>query len=222
MFFYLFPLFTLFFGKRKFLFTLFLVSFVSYLYSLFSADSFKEYEIIYRNALLTAWFFASGGLIYFYESILKKLVPKFLTIDFVVVLLILLLLGLSSGRYLCLYIEKSFPLWKYLVAFLNVVVALLVAIFIVISDKSSDPFRKLGDFSYGMYLNHLLVAWFMMWLSGKIGFYVFGRINELSFGVFTVVGSVLFSWLTFTLIERPLQKIRSRIRSFPSFKKSLD
>jgi peptidoglycan/LPS O-acetylase OafA/YrhL len=74
---------------------------------------------------------------------------------------------------------------------------------------------RIGDLSYGIYLNHLMVAGLLLWLAQAVGSEVFGHYGAISFGVWAIVASSLFAALTFNVIERPVEMLRRRLKTRP-------
>jgi peptidoglycan/LPS O-acetylase OafA/YrhL len=65
-----------------------------------------------------------------------------------------------------------------------------------------------GNLCYGVYLNHFLVAGLLLHLG--VGAYV--SPGTLAFGCAVLLGSVAMASLTYWTIERPLDRVRSRVR----------
>jgi len=74
---------------------------------------------------------------------------------------------------------------------------------------------RLGDLSYGIYLNHFLVAGLLLWLSEAVGWELFGRYDRAAFGVYAILACALFAALTFNLVERPIEILRRKIKRRP-------
>jgi peptidoglycan/LPS O-acetylase OafA/YrhL len=56
---------------------------------------------------------------------------------------------------------------------------------------------KLGNLSYGIYLNHFMVAGLLLWLMEAIGHEVFGFYASAGFGISLAIASSLVAALTF-------------------------
>ncbi len=72
---------------------------------------------------------------------------------------------------------------------------------------------RLGDLSYGIYLNHFLVAGLLLWLAEAIGGEPFGRYGRASFGLVAILACALFAALTFHVVERPIEVLRRKIKA---------
>lgn len=205
-------LFVLFEPKRV-LSIVFCASLGYFLVSMYRADSFAVFDaFIYKDALSTAWFFTTGGLLYVYADRVRGLAER-VPCAAAIAAMIVLMLTVASGRYLAAMLEASGTHWKAVVIGSNVAMAIVSLTVIVSAPKRETPqSRWLGDLSYGMYLNHFLVAWGVNWFGTATGIYPFGRINDVSYGVAAVLLSASFAWLTFRLIEMPVQKLRTAIR----------
>jgi peptidoglycan/LPS O-acetylase OafA/YrhL len=71
---------------------------------------------------------------------------------------------------------------------------------------------RLGDLSYGIYLNHFAVAAILLWIAEAHGSEVFGRFNKPEFGLWAALACVLMAAATFNLIERPIENLRRKIK----------
>ena len=69
----------------------------------------------------------------------------------------------------------------------------------------SAPLRAAGRYSYGLYVYHPLVMWWIVrhaqWLER----------NELRFVVGAAVGSAAVAWLSYHLFEGPILRLRDRL-----------
>ncbi len=218
--FYLIPLLALLFVKQTKIVLYFIFSGSMYLFCehlFFLEGVFKDYdEWVYREVFRTAWLFAFGGLIYFHLPTFRKFTSTKM-LPLTLVGFAVCLLGFSSGRYVKFFLESSDPGWNWIVFFSVLLVALFVGIIIIVAHADGNGIeprwsRTLGELSYGVYLNHFLVAWIMNYLSMQLGFHVFGRIHDMGFGIIALAISAGMAWITYTCIERPLMRVRSWIR----------
>lgn len=100
---------------------------------------------------------------------------------------------------------------------LSVLAGLAVGIPIVISLKKNENSKKfsVGDLSYGVFLNHVLVYSLIVLLTGG----VLGEMHDLDLismaGLFISVAvlSTLLAYLSFLFTERPFIKMRKHLRS---------
>jgi peptidoglycan/LPS O-acetylase OafA/YrhL len=89
------------------------------------------------------------------------------------------------------------------------------------ADRLPEPVatldRAAGHLAYGVFLCHY-VAMFLLFLSAEWiyettgAFGVFGRYNRTAFGVWTCALSTLLAAGSFFLVERPIERIRDRVR----------
>ncbi|QJE94284.1 acyltransferase family protein [Luteolibacter luteus] len=93
----------------------------------------------------------------------------------------------------------SLPSWgEYLVAALTIP-------FLFAATQRNRVDRAVGELSYGIYLNHMLVISVAAVLFKK------ADLPDFSFVPFVVVASLVFAWATYRLIEKPIERLRSRI-----------
>jgi hypothetical protein len=72
---------------------------------------------------------------------------------------------------------------------------------------------RLGDLSYGIYLNHSMVAGVLLWLANTIGGEPFGRYGTPGFVILILIACSLVALLTFNMVERPVEMLRRRIKN---------
>jgi peptidoglycan/LPS O-acetylase OafA/YrhL len=72
---------------------------------------------------------------------------------------------------------------------------------------------RLGDLSYGIYLNHFLVAGLLLWLAETIGGEPFGHYGRPAFVLLVMAACALLATVTFNLVERPVEILRRRIKA---------
>ncbi|MCJ7597926.1 MAG: hypothetical protein MUO41_04720 [Methyloceanibacter sp.] len=60
--------------------------------------------------------------------------------------------------------------------------------FTVVPDRLRRWEARLGDLSYGIYLNHFLVAALLLWIAEAAGRLIFGMYNKPAFGLFAAIG----------------------------------
>lgn len=201
----------------------FAVSMSLFLLSVVWMDSFSTgYDNgIYKDAFSTLWLFCAGGLTYFYRSKNGRLRS---TRAFATSLagLAFLMLGIFCNRYLGELIATNAPFWKPLLIASQIVTAAAVVAVIVNAPAFEAPFSKwLGDLSYGMYLNHLLIAWALLYIASLFSVQLFGRLNTLAFGVVALFTSAIVAYVMHQYIDRPLGRIRGYVRKIATPSRSL-
>lgn len=78
--------------------------------------------------------------------------------------------------------------------------------------------HKLGELSYGIYVNQFVIAFGMMWAVEFFGrnynlSSIFGAsYNRLEFGIHAAVFSTFFAYITYHLVEMPVERIRKKLR----------
>jgi len=168
---------------------------------------------IYKDALTTTWMFGLGGAIYLWRKS-RPAAAHASAFYLSLLLVVLLMLGLLSNALYGNHIENNFRGWKILL-FLSIVttVGAVGLVLRYMPDDESRWSKALGELSYGIYLNHFLTAWLLMYAGGVVGLSVFGRINTPGFAVVALYVSTAFAWLTYRGVEQPLSAVRRRIRT---------
>jgi peptidoglycan/LPS O-acetylase OafA/YrhL len=191
-----------------------------FLYRIAMAPGWRGYDdLIYKEALSTAMFFWAGAALHVYRH--KLSVPsRFYWVA--IWCFVALIYGVYGNRYLIQYLESSAPGWKAAMIVINLLMLAVTAVIILAAqNKEEGPaVRRLGDLSYGMYLNHFIVAVVMLQLASVVGLPIFGRYNggEVSFATTGLVLSTAFAWVTYQAIEKPFESLRGLIRSRRSAK----
>jgi peptidoglycan/LPS O-acetylase OafA/YrhL len=72
--------------------------------------------------------------------------------------------------------------------------------------------RKLGELSYGIYINHFFVALVLLSIAGAANQPLFGRVNNTYFGLWCILASVMLAWVSYNLVETPINALRARVR----------
>jgi peptidoglycan/LPS O-acetylase OafA/YrhL len=200
---------------RRTLLLCFLLSFLYFTacFFLYMPDFKNGYDKgIYKDALTTSWMFCLGGLVYFFNKERMQMLDLSRWL-YTLALLTMMMLGFFSNTFLDHRLEVSAGPWRIVLWVIIVVTVLCVALVLTnIPKKEPDWSRKLGDLSYGMYLNHFLIAWGFMYVGSFAGLSLFGRMNTPGFGLLGLFFSALFAWITLNTIEEPVEILRRRIK----------
>jgi peptidoglycan/LPS O-acetylase OafA/YrhL len=78
--------------------------------------------------------------------------------------------------------------------------------------KRTNFLKVAGNLSYGMYLNHFLVAWAMLTTAQILDWNLFGLPGSFAFGLISILLSMGFAFLTFRLVELPVERVRSWVK----------
>ena len=185
--FYLLIPFTLKFSKKQII-NFFFLSLVFYLSAFFLRSSYNEY-FVYRLIPGTMFIFLIGSFLYFKES-LYLIIIRIILVIFVI---LLSLISITGNYYMIQYNR-------------DVIIGVIFGIIILNFTKDlriTKIDKFLGDLSYGIFLNHYFIFQIIR------EYYSFRSFLEL---VFTIILSMLFSFISYNLIEKPALNIRKKIR----------
>lgn len=207
---------SLFFFRKKVLLSI--VFFISLFLMILYAVKFWEFKLLdnyfYKNFIPSVYFFFFGAILH----VVKK--NKQYKINYSFCALAAILFTYYSICYSNFgYFFGNEP--NTSVFFLNIIIIMSVSIIPCFASSSSSSFckldRKIGDLSYGIYLNHFLVAQCMLATAEIFNCSIFGRVNHASFGVWAIALSSIFAFLTNLIVEKPIDKIRNNLTKI-SFK----
>lgn len=186
-----------------------------FLYRSATISTWNDFEVfIYRDALATAIFFWAGAALYVYGDRLR--VPGRWYWPALLGLLVYLH-GALANRFLIQHLQSSEPGWNWTMASLNLGMLLITAVIILAARErvETEALRRLGDLSYGLYLNHFIAAALMLVVADVAGSPLFGRTGDLGFSVLGLAVASSMAWLTYRLIEHPLEQWRTAVRGTP-------
>ena len=180
----------------------------SVIYTLYANIAGLGWDSRYFSIIAASLPFSTGAVIFHYRTELKQYSEPFST-GLYAPLLGCVLIGLNwwVGFYLDTLKEVSFYLNYLLCAFMIV----------VLFDRRELPFisrnmdRIMGDFSYPVYLIHYQVGLVVLVFMNSFGF-DFKR-PEVALALISLPAIFLVSWLMTVAVERPIEMIRSRVKS---------
>jgi peptidoglycan/LPS O-acetylase OafA/YrhL len=207
MLFYLTAPFLVFFIRRKWVCPLLLSAALGYIVLTFYLGlPFDDYR--YKSFLGSYFMFLIGGLIYRFRDNIPNIPSKIYLFVFGIALWIILLLTVFSG--------DATDLHFYILIVILVGITLVVTQPDILNESYKKLDRKLGDLSYGVFLNHFVAAFSLLTLvdylriiTGQI--YPLGRINTIWFGVYVCILSVFLAIFTHEYIEKPIERIREKV-----------
>jgi peptidoglycan/LPS O-acetylase OafA/YrhL len=157
---------------------------------------------VYKNTVASAVVFFLGGACYYVRRQRGRFVASPLAWTAVAVWLTLLTIPVWGGTFPL----PSAPVFaQYL--WLTLVVTCLVLLAAPLPLRTLDA--GAGNLCYGVYLNHFLVAALLLPLGVDR---VVGEPGTAGFGLLVLAGSALMAATTYALIERPLDRVRARVR----------
>ncbi len=160
---------------------------------------------VYKNFLASGFMFLLGGAMYF---ISKKIAWRF-SAKWLIIFLATYIgyVWYGSDAVLLGYREPAVPVF-----WLNLLLTIPATLLVVFSEIKSNFWRRIdtaiGNLSYGIYLNHLL-----LYFNEKVfefsGIYrFFGRLNTWVFGMSAIILSFILAILLYWLIELRVEKVR--------------
>jgi peptidoglycan/LPS O-acetylase OafA/YrhL len=165
---------------------------------------------IYQNFYAALWVFLLGMLLYYERGRIARLPGK----KIISVVLFVAFVDLVV-RQPDMDVETGFYAGIVLAAGLTVVLA-----------QVTWPgwFRRIdkvaGDIAYGVFLNHFVAGLIVLTANEYIlrergTFNFFGRLNQIQFGFWTAIVSLVIAAAMFVIFERPLHVYRDRVRGIP-------
>ncbi len=163
---------------------------------------------IYKNAVTSAFMFVWGGAIYVILRDTKFRVP-FAVAAPTVILFACYIYFWAATKTLGTHDMTA-------TAFvLNILLAIPVSALVcltVVPERLRRWETRLGDLTYGIYLNHFLVAAGLLWMAEAYGGPIFGRYNDPAFGVIAALGCAILAFATLHFVERPVEQLRRLIK----------
>lgn len=153
--------------------------------------------------------FALGSVLYFYrDRLLQKCFGDSQNLSPYLPLLLLLLMAINW--YIGFLLTRSHELFFYTNIMLCALMLLLLSSYKSLPWLSKKADAYWGDFSYPIYLMHYQVALVVMYSMQQFGFDV-SRPSTLLMWL-TIPAVFLVAWLLMLLVERPIERVRSRVK----------
>jgi peptidoglycan/LPS O-acetylase OafA/YrhL len=180
---------------------------VAFLWGVWTAglDVERFQSVVYKNTFTSVVVFLAGGAFYYLRRRHGQPMPFAVAGVLMLAWSAIVTMGIlrrGEGPSARLFTEY---VW------LTVAVTGLVTMTRVVRLQRLD--KMLGNLCYGVYLNHFLVGGLLVSLG--VDRY-FGRSGTLPFGVVVLAGSLALASVTFYLVERPFDRVRTRIRGVPA------
>jgi peptidoglycan/LPS O-acetylase OafA/YrhL len=201
-------------GLRRTTPALVTVGAIWFLYRFATVGDFRQYDnTLYKDVLSTAVFFWAGAALHVYGHRLRVSERVYWP---ALLGLVFLVHGVLGNRFLVEYVTTSQPGWNWVMLGAHVLMLVNTALVIQATRqrRESRVLRRLGDLSYGIYLNHFIVAVVMLAVANWVGYPVFGRYNggEVNIGLLGLAVASAFAWVTYWLVEHPLERWRGALR----------
>jgi peptidoglycan/LPS O-acetylase OafA/YrhL len=168
-------------------------------------------NVIYRNAYTSAFMFFWGGAIYVVMRDTRFRIPFIVGAPLVAADLYYYYAWATSAPFATTDVSHDAFIFNILLGIpLSAIVCLTV-----MPERLRRIESRVGDLSYGIYLNHFMVAGLLMWITEAVGREIFGHYSAIEFGLSTIVASSLVAALTFNLVERPVEILRRKLKGRP-------
>jgi peptidoglycan/LPS O-acetylase OafA/YrhL len=162
---------------------------------------------VYKNAYTSAFMFFWGAVIYALMRDRPFRIP-FAVGAPIVVLALYYFYAWSTSKALA-----HDPSPNAFIANILLLIPLSAVVCLTVMPQSLRRWEsRLGDLSYGIYLNHFLVAGLLLWLAETIGGEPFGHYGRPAFVLLVMAACALLATVTFNLVERPVEIVRRRIK----------
>ena len=158
-------------------------------------------DVIYKNALTSGFMFCWGAVTYVVLRDTNFRIPFALGAPLILVGLYYFYAWSASDL-----VGADHKSARAFIANILLGIPLSAAVCLTVVPQTLKSWEsRLGDLSYGIYLNHFLVAGLLLWLAEAIGGEPFGRYGRASFGLVAILACALFAALTFNVVERPIE-----------------
>ena len=153
--------------------------------------------------------FALGSVLYFYrDRLLQKCFGDTQNLSPYLPLLLLLLMAINW--YIGFLLTRSHELFFYTNIMLCALMLLVLSRYKSLPWLSKKADAYWGDFSYPIYLMHYQVALLVMYSMQQFGFDMSRPSITLMW--LTIPFVFLVAWLLMLLVERPIERVRSRVK----------
>jgi peptidoglycan/LPS O-acetylase OafA/YrhL len=177
--------------------------------SLTASDISYVDNVVYKSVDTSAFMFVWGAVVYVLLRDTKFRVPFYVSLPLVALFAYYLYVWAASDELGTRQMTATTYVLNNLLA---IPVSALVC-FTVVPEALRRWETRVGDLTYGIYLNHFFVAATLLWIAEIYGAPIFGRFNKPEFAVWAVIACVLLALVTLHLVERPIEILRRRIKS---------
>jgi peptidoglycan/LPS O-acetylase OafA/YrhL len=165
---------------------------------------FDQFQVdVYKNALASLSVFLIGGGCYYVRRRWGAVVRPWIAWPAVAVWLALITVPRLSGGSFPLPSAQVFA--EYL--WLTLVVTWLVLLSTPLPWRSLDRFA--GNVTYGVYLNHFIAA---LVIASSGAWRDIGSVGTVTAGLCVLTAASILATITYLLVERPFDVVRSRVR----------
>ena len=165
-------------------------------------------EVIYKNAFTSAFMFFWGAVAYAALRDTKFRVPLYVSVPIVALFAYYIYFLAGSEEYG----TREMTAASFVVNNLLAIPVSALVCFTAVPDGLRRWESRFGDLTYGIYLNHFLVAASLLWIAEAYGAPIFGRYNKPEFGLWTAIVCVFLAFATFHLVERQVERLRRFIK----------
>ena len=169
----------------------------------------------YKNLITSFYAFIGGALIYHFSKKTSFRFSYHKTIPLLLIWFYILWFWSTTHHSHMREMSSSAALFVLLFFTLPVVAAVCLT---RIPEGLEPIDRWLGNMSYGIYLNHFFVASLMLTADEFFARYfnyerIFGTPNRTHFGVQAIFFSTLLAYLSYLIVEEPMERLRKKLRA---------
>lgn len=166
-------------------------------------------DVVYRNAIPSMFFFMFGMALYELQLVYKSRIPAGWALTSTLLIILLILAGSK-------YLESKIPL-VYSMMYYQMLVALSTIPVIFSTGFRNNIMKKLdnicGNLSYGVYLNHFVMLGLYYWYRVSFNKINYQDTAPLFYYVLISVSTIALSYLTFILVENPINTFKNKLKS---------
>jgi len=171
----------------------------------------------YRSVFSTYVIFLIGSAIYFIKSKIPK-IPKANIVFF-------LLIGLYLYSIIFVNRKELIESQIYLVLIIQILIV-IVSTQISLIGKFMKYDKMMGNLSYGLFIGHFFSAFLVLIITEHFyminGIYIFGKPNTLIFGVAITILQLIMTIITYFVIDKPVEVIRTKVRGKKNYVQTFD
>lgn len=208
------PLLLLFYRKNvKIIYLAAFAALLAFIYFGLESPDFENFN--YKNFITSFYAFLGGVLIYHFSKQTSFRFSYRHTIPFLLIWFYALWFWSTTHHS---HMREMTNMTAVFVLLFFTLPVVAVVCFTRVPECFESIDRWFGNMSYGIYLNHFLVASLMLTADEIFARHfnyerIFGIPNRTHFGVQAIVFSTLFAHFTYLMVEEPVERLRKKLRA---------